>query len=242
MKLIHMSDFHCSRSWMFNSDLLEKAIELVNGSDADIVVHTGDLTDWGLEKEFLKAKEYLERIEKPCFFTVGNHDARHEGFKTFARIFGRPDSRTIEQEIDGIFLAGLDSSSPDIDEGHIGREQLSFLKRRIAEDAEGLTTVVFLHHHLVPVPNTGRERNVLVDAGEVLRVFLEKRVRLVLTGHKHMPWVWNLNGMLISTAGTASCERTTIPNSFNIVEIKDNRIRIEKQTIVTGEKRTLFEE
>jgi Icc protein len=45
----------------------------------------------------------------------------------------------------------------------------------------------------------------------------------VLCGHRHVPWVWNLNGMIIANAGTACSNRVKwkIPQSFNLIELDD---------------------
>lgn len=215
---------------MFKRDSLDRAIKQIKEIDPDLTVVTGDLTDWGLESEFEEALSYLDKLNEPWYTVPGNHDARHEGFKVFERLWKRP-SRIFVREHDRVVLAGMDSSEPDIDEGHIGREQTDWLGKQLKEvDAEYLP-LVFLHHHLVPVPNTGRERNVLVDSGEVLLKLLEHRVPLVLTGHKHTPWVWNLNGLIMSTAGTVSCERTAIPNSFNVIKIDNGDVEIFKQIV-----------
>ncbi len=31
--------------------------------------------------------------------------------------------------------------------------------------------IITFHHHLLPIPQTGRERNILLDAGDLLKVF-----------------------------------------------------------------------
>jgi predicted phosphodiesterase len=55
------------------------------------------------------------------------------------------------------------------------------------------------------------------------------RVDLVLCGHKHVSWIWDLNGMIIANAGTACSNRVewNIPQSFNLIEIDEE----EKGTI-----------
>ena len=61
-----------------------------------------------------------------------------------------------------------------------------------------------LHHHLVAVPNTGRERNTVSDAGDVLALLSASKVDLVLSGHKHVPHVWSVDGVMVVTSGTAT--------------------------------------
>jgi 3',5'-cyclic AMP phosphodiesterase CpdA len=239
MIIAHISDLHCGRSWMFKEDFLEKAVKLVKKLDPDLTIVTGDLTDWGLTSEFEQALHYLDMLNEPWYTVPGNHDARHEGFKVFERLWKRP-SRLFVQEHDNLLLAGMDSSEPDIDEGHVGRDQTEWLGKQLENAQSEYLPIVFLHHHLVPVPNTGRERNVLVDSGEVLIKLFDYGIPLVLTGHKHTPWVWNLNGLIVSTAGTVSCERTAIPNSFNVIEIDDGKVMISKQILAEDKREKIY--
>jgi len=228
MRIAHLSDVHYSKSWMYLKQRFEQCIDLVNQEAPDVVIITGDITDYGLQREYDGVKKELERIKAPRFMVPGNHDRRHEGYKKFEAHFG---PRFYAVEHDGYRFIGIDSSEPDINEGHVGREQLRWLGEQLTDRA-----IVFLHHHLVPVPPTGRERNILVDAGEVLRLLDSCNVPLVLSGHKHVPWVWNLNGMVVSTAGTVSCERTGAHQSFDLVELTDTAVSIEKVDIATGER------
>ena len=88
-----------------------------------------------------------------------------------------------------------------------------------------------LHHHLLPVPGTGRERNIVYDAGDLLEVLLRCRVNLVLCGHKHVPYAWKLEDMFVVTAGTVSSLRLrghTRP-CYNIVEIGPERVAISRK-------------
>jgi 3',5'-cyclic AMP phosphodiesterase CpdA len=228
MRIAHISDLHYSKSWTFRPDLLHQCLTMVNAAEPDVVIITGDITDYGLSAEFEGVKHALEALESPYLIVPGNHDSRHEGYKKFERFFA---PRFLTQKYDDYQFIGIDSSEPDLDEGHVGREQLKWMGQHLSE-----TAIVFLHHHLVPIPNTGRERNVLVDAGEVLHLLDQSDVPLVLSGHKHVPWVWKLGRMVVSTAGTTSCERTGVYQSFNIVELSAHRIIVETVNIASGER------
>ena len=60
----------------------------------------------------------------------------------------------------------------------------------------------------MPVPGTGRERNQVLDAGDVLSLLRQCEVDLVLSGHRHVPYVWPIAGMLLVHSGTVSTLRT----------------------------------
>src|SRR3712207_6897894 len=56
--------------------------------------------------------------------------------------------------------------SPDLNDGRVGREHYEFIRDSFARADEWLKIFV-IHHHLIPIPGTGRERNIIFDAGDV---------------------------------------------------------------------------
>lgn len=118
---------------------------------------------------------------------------------------------------------GMDSSEPDLDDGHIGREHYQEIKSAFKNRPDDFK-IFFLHHHLLPVPRTGREKNILVDAGDILELLIASGVHLVLSGHRHVPHLWKLNNMYLLNAGTVSTSRLrgSSKPSYNIVEIGKN--------------------
>jgi 3',5'-cyclic-AMP phosphodiesterase len=68
------------------------------------------------------------------------------------------------------------------------------------------------------------------------------KVDLVICGHKHRPWLWNLGTLQIAYAGTASSERYRgfFENSYNIVTIKDGQASVDIK-IVGGKRMPLAE-
>ncbi|HEQ79271.1 MAG TPA: metallophosphoesterase [Euryarchaeota archaeon] len=234
MRIAHLSDLHCGRSWMFDESALTNAIDQINETSPDMVVITGDLTDWGLDLEYTMAKKFISRIKKKVLTVPGNHDARYMGYKIFEKTFTKPFGRFGMLEKDDFLFIGLDTSEPGLDEGHLGREQLAIVEENVKKG--GPIPIIMQHHHIIPIPETGRERNVLVDAGEVLRVLNHHEIPLILTGHKHVSWVWNLNGTFISNVGTVSCHRAFQDMGWNIVDIEDGKMDIIKVNSNNGKK------
>lgn len=234
--IAHISDLHCGSRYHIPS-LATRVVDEVNGLDPDVVVVTGDLTDMGFRAEFRQAHRMLERLA--CcrrMVLIGNHDARNVGEVHFEELFG---ARRAEMEFDGMRIIGLDSSEPDLDSGRIGRENHRMIATRFAVDP-GEFKIVAMHHHLVPVPGTGRERNIVKDAGDLLRVLADSGVDLVLSGHKHVPNVWRLEDMLIINAGTCCTHRLRGNGrpSYNIIEIDEegSHIRVlRKEPFVEAE-------
>ena len=126
-------------------------------------------------------------------------------------------------------VIGLDSSEPDLDYGKVGRAQQNWMENEIRRaDEENLYKIIALHHHIIPVPKTGRERNVLSDAGDILQSLMNGRADLVLSGHKHMPHVWMMENTAFITAGTVSSLRLRGReiSSFNTLNIEEDFIEI----------------
>src|SRR6476661_2665911 len=68
-------------------------------------------------------------------------------------------------------VVAVDSSEPDLNEGCVGRGRYSWIRKQFAHPAD--LRVFVLHHHLVPIPRTGRERSMVTDSGDVLELLTE---------------------------------------------------------------------
>ena len=238
--IAQLSDMHCGSQY-FDPELMQAAVSEVIALGPDLVLIGGDLTQEGYANEFRAAQRHLEPITEsglPTVIIPGNHDAKNVGYLHFRDTFGPGDvegkgDRVLQLETElaphmqgSVTMVALDSTKPDLAEGEIGRERYSWIRRQF-EPATGLK-VLALHHHLVPVPGTGRERNTVWDAGDVLALLPELGVHMVLSGHKHVPFVWLLNGVLVVNSGTVSSYRLRgyVRPSYNVIEIDDLRIRV----------------
>jgi len=233
--IAHISDLHVSAS-DFDESVFMEAVNEINNLKPDMIVLTGDLTNHGYYKEFEQATRYLTMFEAPLFAVPGNHDARNLGYQTFEELVGE---RSWKLTMDDDFtVIGLDSSIPDDNRGHVGTPQHMWLEHQLDECViNDNFSIVALHHHIVPIPQTGRERNVLSDAGDILKTLTTHEVDLVLSGHKHVPNIWKLNSTLIVNAGSLCSTklRGKIKNSYNVYNITESEIEIFLHEI-NGEK------
>ncbi len=223
MKIAHISDIHCNYSSDFNEKMFDKAVKLLNKYEADIVFISGDLTTEGLLPEYEFAKEKLKQINGKLVVVPGNHDERNLGWRLFPEFFGDTD---FIHKFDDINLLGLASSEPDKDGGRLGRKRHKLIEQAIKND--GKKTFIGFHHHVLPVPNSGRETNIIEDAGETLNIILKNEVPLVLMGHRHVPWAVKIHKTLLVNAGTFSCNRTRahFGNTFNLIDIDEDEIEV----------------
>lgn len=234
----HISDLHVE-SENYSRGLEERLVGYIGELRPDVVVVTGDLTDNGYVHEYCAAVRLLSRLKTRRILVVpGNHDSRNMGHVVFERVFGTRFPFLCYRDI---CIQGVDSSEPDIDDGHIGRLAYDLVAERLKD--RGRLRIVALHHHLIPVPGTGRERNIPIDAGDFLRVLIDLKVNIVLSGHKHVPWMWSLNGMLILHAGTATTYRLKagIPPSINILYIRGVEVEVRRLDLQNMREETVYQ-
>lgn len=229
MLLVQISDIHCGP--MLRRTILRTAIKEINGLSPDVVLVTGDLTENGLISEFTDASKELKKLKaEKVIYLSGNHDYRSTGYLLFKEFF--PFSQVTETS-DAVIVV-LSSARPDRDDGEVGHRQNLWLEKTL-EEYKDKVKMVAIHHHIIPVPDTGADQITIVDAGDVLRSLIKSKVDLVLCGHRHRPWRWKIEDMLVVHAGSVSCEklRGFFCNSYNVVEIKRKRVNA-KLKIVDG--------
>lgn len=237
MKIAHISDIHCNYGTDFNEKVFDKAVSILNKVDADLVFISGDLTTDGLLHEYELVKEKLKKIEGKLAIVPGNHDERNLGWKLFPEFFGDTD---FIHTYDDIALVGLASSEPDRDYGRLGRGRHKRIEESIKKNK---MTIIGFHHHVIPVPNSGRETNIIEDAGETLDIILKNDVPLVLMGHRHVPWAVKIHKTLLVYGGTFSCSRTRghFGNTFNVIDIDDDEIEVTVVNVGKEKKKKMIE-
>jgi 3',5'-cyclic AMP phosphodiesterase CpdA len=236
MKIAHISDIHCNFGTDFNKKIYEKAVSMLNKVDTDLIFISGDLTTDGLLPEYELAKEKIKEIEGKLVIIPGNHDERNLGWKLFPEFFGDSD---FVQTYNDISIVGLASSEPDKDYGRLGRGRHKKIEESIKKNK---TSIIGFHHHLIPVPHSGRETNIIEDSGETLDIILKNEIPLVLMGHRHVPWAVKIHKTLLVNAGTFSCNRTRARygNTFNIINIEDDEIEVTVVNISKDKKKKMI--
>jgi Icc protein len=240
-KIIQVSDIHFGEK-TFSPNLKNNLIKQVANENPDLIIISGDLTTQGYLTEYNDASTFLDDLKSITETHVipGNHDARNVGLIHFEKLVG--DRKFIHMDKSGGFaILGLDSSEPDINDGQIGIDQLDWLKLELDKIPDDMCKIVTFHHHLLPIPQTGRERNILLDSGDLLRVFIDSGVDFVLNGHKHVPNVWMIEKMVTLNSGTATTRKlrgNTYP-SYNELLMDDCGIFVNLINTETGYKKEL---
>ena len=239
MKLVQISDLHIGG--LFKQDAFNTIVKEVNDDlKPDVIIISGDLTDDGLLFQFEQARKEINRFNCPNLIVFpGNHDYRHTGYLLFKKFF--PFTKQIYEFDDNIVVVTLGTARPDRDEGEVGHRQSIWMEETLGKYNNFKTKIVAMHHHLIAIPDTGYTNVVgISDAGDTLRACLESKVDLVLCGHKHRPWLWNLGTLKIAYAGTA-CSwryRGVFEDTYNIIDVRDGRMDIDIK-IVGGKRMPL---
>jgi len=248
-KLILISDTHIS-NWtgQFNEEAFKAGVELVaselRSSDANRteIIHLGDITDEGVFVDYSYADEVITKefawqgfpkLWEQTHKIPGNHDVRNVGNTIWESFYGKRDFLV---ELENLVIMGIDSCEPDQNGGKVGDRGLEEILR-LQPYSEDKRTVLCLHHHLVPIPNTGRERSTILDAGDVIDVVFEAGVDVVVTGHRHHPHSYTLarggHKLIVINSGTFSANKTRAlaGHSFAVLEFEDQQLNIRFQGI-----------
>ncbi len=221
LDIIQLSDSHITDSREFVSSAFSRAVEYVRKKKPDLVIHNGDITQSGLREDYELATDMLKGLGKDVVYLIGNHDARNVGYELYEEYIGE---REDFYENEHYFLSVIDSTKPDTDDGKFSRGKIRNLMKRLKEVPEGKTKILAFHHHLLPVPKSGRERNVIADAGDVLEMVHSYDIDIVLNGHRHYPTVYRVGGTVISIAGSIGARklRAGDDHSLNHVRVHDD--------------------
>ena len=171
----------------------------------------------------------------------GNHDSRNVGYVHFEELFGDRNSVLRRK---GVTVVAVDSTEPDLDHGQIGRGRYGWIEEQFAAEfarEPSELRIFVLHHHLLPIPGTGRERNVVYDAGDAIECLQRADVHLVLSGHKHVPYAWKLENLFVVNTGTVSTLRLrghTRP-CYNVVEVEGTHVSVWRRYPFHGQERII---
>lgn len=190
--------FRRRRFW-HDMAVLDQLVGDIVDEEPDAVAVTGDLTNLGLEAEFVPAAVFLGRLGPADKVAAipGNHDAYVRAIDgAVARVWGAhmssDDGRVgfpYVRRHGAVALIGLSSAVPTwplAATGEVGAVQLDALGPMLKGlKAEGLFRIVMVHH---PVAEDGTPPlRRLRDAAPLRAVIAREGAELVIHGHNHEP-------------------------------------------------------
>ena len=237
MIIVQLSDLHVGSQFL--QEKFDTVVDEINELNPDVIVITGDLTNEGLMKEYEKCKSLLTKFNTKKIIAIsGNHDYRNTGYLLFKRFF---PFEAVNELSNDVVLVTVGTARPDRNNGEVGYRQTLWLERTMKKYKDKVK-IVAMHHHLIPIPDTGSDQLTVVDAGDVLRAVLDSQVDVVLCGHKHRPWAWNFGKLTVVNAGAATSERVRglFENTYNILTISNKKIQVDLK--IVGGKRLPIDE
>ena len=162
----------------------------------DLIVHTGDLTDFGSAEEYEYIKDILRPLTVPLLTIPGNHDEREAMRQAFAPEGYLPSRGFLHYGVErqGLRFIGLDTLVPGHGGGALCADRLAWLDRTLSGHPD-TPTVVMMHHppfltgiaHMDRIGLEGRD-----GFAEVMR--RHDQVRAILCGHVHRPTFTSVGG------------------------------------------------
>ena len=142
VRIMYVADFQFDARNSFNKKALNKAIDIMNNTDKDIILLGGDYTNW--EGKIIPFFEEFKKVKKPrygIYSVTGNHDYSNHALvleKLSESGIENLDNKKAEIEKDGqkIIIAGVDDlwfGEPDAE--------------AVLKDTDKKDFVVFLSHN-----------------------------------------------------------------------------------------------
>ncbi|MFD7341069.1 metallophosphoesterase family protein [Streptomyces violascens] len=191
LSIVQLSDSHLGFRGAANTDVtgsFSRAIERVNSLDQrpDFVMHTGDLTHLATPAQFDQVKQMMTGLRTGQVHTVpGEHDAIDDAGQKYRSAFGAGSRGDGWYSFDakGVHVIALVNSLNLKKLGHLGADQLEFVRKDVAGLSGDTPIVVFSHIPLFAMyPAWGWGTDDAVLALSCLRRFASVTC---LNGHVH---------------------------------------------------------
>ena len=164
----------------------------------DLIVHTGDLVDFGTPEEYAYLRSMLSPLRTELIVIPGNHDERSAFASAFRDAAYVPQSGFLHFCIrrGPLAIVGLDTLVPGQGGGALCAERLAWLEDTLRANSD-VPTLVLMHHppfetgiaHMDAIGLSGREEFAAVVSGH-------PQIQAILCGHVHRPTSTLVGGRL----------------------------------------------
>ena len=205
MKLIQITDIHLTTPGQTiggkdpNANF-DRALThaLSHHADAEAVIITGDLSDWGDSADYLRLRDRLSGLPVPVHLCIGNHDDRAAFLATFP---AHRDSAGFVQSVVPLSVGHavlLDTWQEGTHAGSYCPARCAWLDRTL-QSLPG-PVWIFLHHNPVPMGIAPMDKIMLLDADALGEVLARHRARIghIFHGHCHLPLSGSFRGIPFS--------------------------------------------
>ncbi len=187
---VQISDSHIGFAKPANPDVtatLQKAVDRISAISAapDFLIHTGDLSHGSKPAEFDTMDQVLTAARRQVHFVPGEHDTSVDDGKLYLERYGKGTAGNGWYSFDhkGVHFAGLVNVVQQEGMGHLGSEQLAWLKQDVSGLGSSTPIVLFAHIPLWAVyPEWGWSTS---DSEQALSLLKRFGSLTVLNGHIH---------------------------------------------------------
>ena len=238
MKIVHLSDLHFGTE---TDELSKDLLESVQDEKPEMVIISGDFTQIASTEEFIKAKTFIKKLEKPVFAVPGNHDVPafdiperlltpYKKYKSHIHQDLNPTHRASQVDIIGLNSARRALPHWNWANGAISNTQRRAVTNFFADTGTEKFRICVLHHPIhkiadMPISVTvfGRKRT--------LECLHNAKVDLVLTGHVHHAAVDMIGDAehqtaFVSASTALSSRKRGQENGYNVIEFDNDQTTI----------------
>lgn len=255
--LIQLSDLHIGDSKITCGKkrikaLIKKHLTEINEFGSAKVIVTGDAVDSPLLKYEDMYDDFSDDIESYCgqkpIRILGNHDINKHGIAVWnhnqnltAGLMDFPKVVVLEDE-KIILLLFNSNTNGSFAQGEIGQEQMAKMGNELdkIKNPDQYRLIAVLHHHITQIPrpdffakklfyNLIEKTLILKDTDIFIQWLKQRNVRVVLHGHKHIPFYAEKDGISIIACGSSTGqvsmkEKGKTYISYNIIKLNQDGI------------------
>lgn len=258
LSIVHVSDPHFGE--VADLHKVWAVQNLVPDLEPDVTVVSGDLTLRARHGEFQAAALFVRELGRtaPVFVIPGNHDvqwwwrplipfASQAKYSKFRTHFGPVLTPTMDlaeafiagaQTAHGVAWGSLTPRLRDLAvKGHLPKKEARRVKALFAKARPEQARVLVLHHNVLRGALSARMG--LAHWKRAHRNIIGTGADVVLCGHDHQEGSDELDGVVVSCAGTISqSSRDGRPSAFHRIYLEDDSVQVE--TYVWEPKQRLF--
>jgi 3',5'-cyclic AMP phosphodiesterase CpdA len=217
----------CGDSRDDKDGIFPQILSAVDNSDMEFLLHTGDLVNKESPGEWDKYRETTASFRKPLRVVIGNHELYGGGTpEKFADRFGLSGTSYSFTHKDAHF-AIVDNAR-----GTFTDNTLAWLDRDLAAHPKGtggITTLV-VAMHIPPGTEGTRPHGTRFDyeerSAKLLSILKRHRVDAVVSGHEHMQYVEDREGVLMLISGGAGAPLAPFQKyGYYRIDVENDRVR-----------------
>lgn len=190
-------------------DELMQAVDMINqDSSIHFVLHAGDMADGGLLREYELFHSIMDRLSRPYFTVIGNHDVLANGRDVYSQMYG-PENYSIDfLDHQFVFFNNV------VLELHPETPDFAWLENELQAGREYKKQFVMAH---IPVWHQNLTDEIALQYRTLMTRY---NVSLSMHGHDHHPNQLYIKGIDYIVAGAPQM------GVFRIIDVHPDRIEI----------------